>query len=157
MRYVLIDRIDRLEPRRTLVAVKNVTMTDAMLTQYAPALWALPPAMLLESMAQAAGVLVAAAIDFRAQPVLAKVQPFSARRLAVPGDQITVSAELRELRDEGCQADTTARIGGVVVAEASIFLGLAPLQESQRGRLRAHLARTFPGWFDEPAVLEVQP
>jgi UDP-3-O-[3-hydroxymyristoyl] N-acetylglucosamine deacetylase / 3-hydroxyacyl-[acyl-carrier-protein] dehydratase len=155
MRYVLIDRIHSLEPGRALTGVKNVSMTDALLTQYGHGVWALPAAMLLESMAQAAGILVASTIDFRAQPVLAKVQPFSVSRLATPGDQITVSAELRELREMGCQADAIARIGGAVVAEASIFLGLAPLEEPRRIRLRAHLARTFPGWFGAPAALEV--
>lgn len=154
MRYVLIDRIHSLEPGRALTGVKNVTMSDALLTQYAPDVWALPPTMLLESMAQAAGVLVVSTVDFTAQPVLAKIQPFSARRLAVPGDQVTVSAHLRELRGAGCQADAIARLGESVIAEASIFLGLAPLAEKSRGRLRSHLARTFPGWFDEPAVLE---
>ena len=157
MRYVLIDRIESLEPGRGVTAVKNVTMSDALLTQYADDVWALPPSMLLESMAQAAGVLVASTTDFRAQPVLAKVQPFSTRRLAVPGDQVTVSAELRELRAEGCQAHAIARIGDLVIAEASLFLGLVPLDQETRGSLRAHLTRAFPGWFDEPAVLEVQP
>jgi 3-hydroxyacyl-[acyl-carrier-protein] dehydratase len=157
MRYVLIDRIDSLEPGRALSGVKNVTMSDALLTQYAPDVWALPPAMLLESMAQAAGVLVVSTVDFHAQPVLAKVQPFSARRLAIPGDQVTVSAELRELRGGGCRADASARVGEAVIADASIFLGLPPLEEPQRGRLRAHLARIFPGWFGEPTMLEVQP
>ena len=154
MRYVLIDRIESLEPGRALRAVKQVTMTDALLTQYAPDVWALPPAMLLESMAQAAGVLAVSTVDFRAQPVLAKVQPFSTTQLAVPGDRVMVSAELRDLRTGGGHAQAIARIHDVVIAEASIFLGLAPLEEPKRVALRAHLARTFPGWFGEPAVLE---
>jgi 3-hydroxyacyl-[acyl-carrier-protein] dehydratase len=157
MRYVLIDRIDSLELGHSLTGRKNVTMSDALLTKYAADVWALPPTMLLEAMAQAGGVLVASTIGFRAQPVLAKVQPFSARRLPRPGDQIVVSAELRSLRDGGCRTDAIARIGPAVVAEASIFLALAPLEESKRDRLRAHLACTFPGWFGEPPAIEAQP
>jgi len=157
MRYVLMDRICSLEPGRTLTGLKNVTMSDALLTRYAVDLWALPPAMLLEAMAQAAGVLVASTIDFRAQPVLAKVQPFWCERLAVPGDQIVVSVQLLELRSEGCRAGVIARVGSDVAAEATIFLALAPLEEPTRARLRAHMAHTFPGWFDEPAVVEVHP
>jgi 3-hydroxymyristoyl/3-hydroxydecanoyl-(acyl carrier protein) dehydratase len=155
MRYVLIDRIDRLEPGRTLTALKNVTMSDALLTRYGAEDWALPPAMVLEAMAQAGGVLAASTIDFRAQPMLAKVQPFSAGRLARPGDRIVVTAELRDLRDAGCRADAIARIDDAIVAEASIFLALVPLPEAKRAMLRVHLARAFPGWFDEPATVEV--
>jgi len=158
MRYILIDRITCLEPGRTIIAVKNVTARESLVTEYGSDLWALPPSMLLEAMAQAAGLLVASTIQFRAQPVLAKVQPFSADGFAVPGDQITLRAELRELRDAGCQLDATAHVGSTRLAEATIFLALVPLDAFGRAEeLRARMARTFPGWFVEPAAVEVLP
>jgi len=158
MRYVLIDRITSIDPGRTIAALKNVAAGDGLVTQYSSDLWALPPAMLLETMAQAAGLLVASTIHFRAQPVLAKVQPFAADRLAVPGDQVLLHAELCELRDAGCRTHATARVGLTLLAEATIFLALVPLDErGRREQLRAHMARIFPGWFGEPAAAEVLP
>ena len=157
MRYVLIDRITSLERGRTITALKNVTASDGLVSQYAPDLWALPSSMVLESMAQAAGLLVASTIQFRAQPVLAKVQPFSTEGLAVPGDQVILCAELRTLRHAGCQTYATARVNSTLLAEASILLALVPHDNISRGEaLRARIARTFPGWFDEPAVVEVR-
>src|SRR5690242_20611150 len=78
VRYVLIDRITALEPGRTLAAIKNVSLGDDLVVRVRPGVSALPASMVLEAMAQAAGLLVVASVQEPAQPVLAKVQPFTA-------------------------------------------------------------------------------
>jgi 3-hydroxymyristoyl/3-hydroxydecanoyl-(acyl carrier protein) dehydratase len=160
MRYVLIDRITSLERGRALRAVKNVSVSDDLVTRYGPGFSALPATMVLEAMAQAAGLLVAATIDARAQPVLAKVQPFTAYGDAVPGDQVWLDAALEELRDEGCRARVRATVGDRAIADATIYLALVPLDADgalhRAGQLRACLADTFPGWFNTVAVAEIE-
>jgi 3-hydroxymyristoyl/3-hydroxydecanoyl-(acyl carrier protein) dehydratase len=153
VRYVLIDRILAVTPGRALAAVKNVSASEDLVARYAPGVSALPASMVLEAMAQAAGLLVAATIGVRAQPVLAKVQPFEAHGLAAPGDQIRLDAELEELRDEGCRARVAASVGGRPLADATIYLGLVPLDEGNASRLRHALADSFADFFDiEPQV-----
>ena len=100
MRYVFVDRITRLEPGRILSACKNVTFSDGLATTYLPGISALPASMVLETMAQAAGLLVAATVPAPSLPVLAKVQPFSAHGLARPGDCVTVDARLEDVRED---------------------------------------------------------
>ena len=148
MRYVLIDRIVAVTPGRALTAVKNVSASDDLVTRYAPGVSALPSSMVLEAMAQAAGLLVVATIGVRAQPVLAKVQPFEAHGLAVPGDQIRLDAELEDLRDEGCRARVAASVSGRPLADATIYLGLVPLDEGTALRLREALADSFTDFFE---------
>jgi 3-hydroxymyristoyl/3-hydroxydecanoyl-(acyl carrier protein) dehydratase len=160
MRYVLIDRIVSLEPGRSLTAYKHVTASDDMMTRYAPGVWALPSAMVLEAMAQAAGVLLAATIHAAAQPVLAKVRPFTAHGYARSGDRVDVHAELDELREEGCRTRVTASIDGRALAEATIYLALVPLgpdAADAAALLRAGLADAFPEWFGRVASAEVSP
>lgn len=161
MRYVLIDRITSLVPGRSLTAIKNVSVSDDLVTRYAPGVSALPASMALEAMAQAAGILVAATIDFRAQPVLAKVQPFAAYGRAAPGDQIDLRADLEELNDVGCRAQVTAHVGQTLLAEAFIYLALVPLERREQSldsaELRAVMRDTFPGWFEAPGAVEVRP
>ncbi len=151
MRYVLIDRITALVPGQSLAAIKNVSFGDDLVTHYAPGLSALPAAMVLEAMAQAAGLLVAATLTAPAQPVLAKVQPFSAYGHARPGDCVGIQVELEELRSEGCRARVASSIDGRPLADATIHLALIPLEgptAASRARiLRAMLADTFPEWF----------
>jgi 3-hydroxymyristoyl/3-hydroxydecanoyl-(acyl carrier protein) dehydratase len=139
--------------------MKNVTASDdLMMTDGTGEMW-LPSAMLLEAMAQAAGLLVAVTIDCKAQPVLAKVQPFTAYGQARAGDQIELYAELEELRAEGCRARTFAAIERCTLAEATIYLALMPLEDgaagTRREQLRARLATIYPDWFYSEASEEV--
>jgi 3-hydroxymyristoyl/3-hydroxydecanoyl-(acyl carrier protein) dehydratase len=151
MRYVLIDRITALVPGQSLAAIKHVGHGDDLVTRYAAGLSALPGAMLLEAMAQAAGLLVAATIVTPTQPVLAKVQPFTAYGDARPGDSVAIRVELEEIRSEGCRARVAASIDDRPLADATIYLALVPLEEgsadSRASVLRAALADTFPEWF----------
>lgn len=159
MRYVLIDRITALEPGRLLTAIKNVSLTDDLVTRYGPGLFALPSSMVLEAMAQAAGLLLAASVDVSAQPVLAKVQPFTIFGEARPGDQVSVIALVEELRTEGCRARVMASVDGRPLAEATIYLALVALEqpggESRVDEMRAALADIFPEWFGAPRPVEM--
>ncbi len=156
MRYVLIDRITALEPRRTLTAIKNVSLSDDLVGRVRPGVSALPGSMLLEAMAQAAGLLVVASTDGVAQPVLAKVQPFTAYADAIAGDRIELRAELRDLRNEGARADVTAAVGETTIADAVIFLGLMPIDDdAQAALMRERLVDAFPGWFEARASVEL--
>jgi len=158
MRYVLVDRIVSLTPGVMLRAIKNVSAADDMVTRYAPGRWALPATMVLEAMAQAAGLLVVATLGGKALPVLAKVRPFSSYRDAVPGDQMILDARLEHLGHGGCRASATASVDGCRVADATIYLVLLPFEDgaasggpalSIAGRpLLAALTDAFPGWFD---------
>lgn len=152
MRYVLIDRITALDPGRSLTAIKNVSLSDGLVARIRPGVSALPGSMVLEAMAQAAGLLVVASIPEPAQPVLAKVQPFTAYADAIAGDRIELRAAIEDLRSEGARAKVTAVVDGRTIAEAVIYLGLMPIEGDERiALMRERLADAFPGWFDMTA------
>ena len=152
MRYVLVDRVTELKPRERLHAWKNVTATDAAGTSSGGRMPRLPGAMLLESMAQAAGLLVIASVPEPAQPVLAKVQSFGMTVLPRAGDRVEIDAALDDLRIEGARLHVSAAIDDRAIASAVIFLALLPIESAdQRARLTARLAVLFPEWF-APAV-----
>jgi 3-hydroxymyristoyl/3-hydroxydecanoyl-(acyl carrier protein) dehydratase len=157
VRYVLIDRITALEPGRALRAIKNVSLSDGLVTRVRPGVSALPASMVLEAMALAAGLLVRSTIEMPVQPVLAKVQPFTAYADAIAGDQIELHAELQDLRTEGARARVTATVGGQTIADAVIFLGLMPLDgedvDERVALMRERLEDTFPGWFERTAAV----
>ena len=155
MRYVLIDRITGLEAGRSLTAFKNVSLSDDLVVPVAPGVSALPASMVLEAMAQAAGLLVIASSTQLAQPVLAKVQPFTAYGHAKAGDRVTMRAELDDLRGEGARVRVTASVDGALLAEAVIVLALMPIDndEERIALMRERLDDTFPGWFDTTAMV----
>jgi 3-hydroxymyristoyl/3-hydroxydecanoyl-(acyl carrier protein) dehydratase len=159
MRYVLLDRITHLEHGRSLRGVKNVTVSDDLVTRYSTGVHALPSSMVLEAMAQAAGLLIAGTQDCRCHPVLAKIQPFSISGLARPGDRLDVAAHVIELRDEGCEVAVTAAIDQRVIASATVYLGLlAHSGAAADGRTlawRRFLADTFPECFGDQVAERV--
>lgn len=105
--------------------------------------------MLLEAMAQTAGVLAAASAGWTRQPVLAKVQPFTAYGMAVPGDQIVIDASLEDQKDEGCRANVRATIDGAPIADATIYLALIGADDVDRASMaRRTFAELFPGWIE---------
>jgi len=158
VRYVLIDRITALDPGRALSAIKNVSLSDDLVARVRPGVSALPASMVLEAMAQAAGLLVVSSIQAPAQPVLAKVQPFTAYADATAGDQIQLHAELQDLRTEGARAHVTAKVGERTIADAVIYLGLMPIDDEGGGGrvalMRERLEDAFPGWFDMTASVD---
>src|SRR5262245_45602696 len=158
MRYILVDRITSLAPGQQVTAIKNVSASDDLVSHYGHGLSAMPSTMVLEAMAQAAGLLIAATIDCAAQPMLAKVNPFSSYGLARPGDRIVLCAELDELRDQGCVCRVTASIDGRLLASATIYLALVPFSVCgdavSAEPMRLALADAFPGWFAASALQE---
>jgi 3-hydroxymyristoyl/3-hydroxydecanoyl-(acyl carrier protein) dehydratase len=151
MRYVLLDRITHLEHGRSLRGIKNVSVSDDLVTRYSEGVHALPSSMVLEAMAQAAGLLIARTHDCRCQPVLAKIQPFSIRGLARPGDRLDVVAEIVDLRDEGCEVAVNASVDHRAIASATVYLGLLPHTGADAGARitawRRYLADMFPECF----------
>ena len=161
MRYVLIDKIIELEPGQKLKGVKNVTFSDGLARPFGADWTTLPAAFLLEAMAQAAGLLVAATIECRAQPVLAKVQQMQILGRAAAGDQIEIYACLNDLNEAGAKVSVNACVNDALLAKGIVFLSLvsfADLGENagykHRRNLQARLASLFPNWFQSSSKAE---
>jgi 3-hydroxyacyl-[acyl-carrier-protein] dehydratase len=80
MRWMWIDTIVAYEPDRRLVAIKNVSLAEEHLHQHfaaeggLPAQPVMPASLMIEGMAQTAGILAGSVRRFREKVVLAKIQ-----------------------------------------------------------------------------------
>ena len=99
MRWIWIDAFIEFEPGKRATAVKNVTLAEEHLHDYAPGYPLMPPSLMIEGMAQTAGILVGEARGFRENVILAKVRRASFDEYAVPGDRITYTAVVEMLDD----------------------------------------------------------
>ncbi len=158
MRYVLIDKITELETGKQLTGIKNVTFSDA-LARVGGAV--LPAAFVLEAMAQAAGLLVMATIECRAQPVLSKIRQMKISGQTKAGERIEISADLCNLSDAGAKIFVKAHSDGALQAEAEIFLALIAFEKlnepnafEHRQILQNRLADLFPDWFAKTESLK---
>lgn len=107
MRWMWIDKVIAFEPRTRLVAVKNVSLAEEHLHQHfgasgeLPACPVMPNSLILEGMAQTAGILVGSVHDFREKVVLAKVASAVIERDVNPGETIRYSATIERMDDMG--------------------------------------------------------
>ena len=125
--FLLIDRIKEFEPGKRIVALKNVTVNEPYFPGHFPHRPIMPGVMILEAMAQAAGVLV---FRTRGGPpqdrTLYYVGIDNARfkKPVVPGDQleleVLIERELKNISKFAC----TGRVAGAVVAEATIMCAM---------------------------------
>jgi 3-hydroxyacyl-[acyl-carrier-protein] dehydratase len=127
---LLIDRVRECEPGKRVVALKNVSANEPYFQGHFPSRPIMPGVLILEAMAQAAGIIVlsAEAGGKQHENVYYYVGIDNARfkKPVIPGDQLEIEASLeRTLRGIG-KFSCVARVSGAVVAEATILLTVKP-------------------------------
>ncbi len=123
MRWFWIDRFEAFTRCRRATAIKTVTLAEEHLHDHFPGAPVMPNSLVLEGLAQTAGLLVADAIDYKLQVVLAKVSKSEFFFDAMPGDVLRYEAEILELNDSGSMARVTSSVAGRPQAEAELVFG----------------------------------
>jgi len=108
MRWIWIDKFVEFEPGRRAVAVKNLTLAEEHLHDHFPGYPVMPASLMIEGMAQTAGILVGHARGFREKVILAKVKRAAFEGVARPGEQLRYEAVVEQIADAG--ASTRGRI-----------------------------------------------
>jgi 3-hydroxyacyl-[acyl-carrier-protein] dehydratase len=122
VRWIWIDKFIEFESGRRAVAIKNVSLAEEHLHDHFPGYPVHPPTLMIEGMAQAGGILVGEAFDFREKVVLAKVSKAKFHRHVVPGDQIRLEASvIGEVRPEGALIEGRITCNGDLVAEIQMM------------------------------------
>lgn len=107
MRWMWIDRIVALEPGQRMVAVKNVSLAEEHLHDHFEAAGGLaaqpltPTSLVIEGMAQTAGILVGHARGFREKVILAKIRSAEMRCDAGAGTTLRYTATIDTIGDAG--------------------------------------------------------
>src|SRR5579872_4567396 len=127
--FLLVDRIEELEAER-IVGIKNVTINEPFFTGHFPDYPVMPGVLIVEAMAQVAGVLVLSGIPDRKNKLvlLAGVDGAKFRKPVRPGDQLRMEMKVLRSRATMAKVSGTATVDGVVVAEAEILCVLADRQ-----------------------------
>jgi beta-hydroxyacyl-ACP dehydratase FabZ len=117
---LLVDRVLEMEPRKRIVAIKNVTINEPVFTGHFPGRPVFPGVLLIEGMAQAGGLLLLQEIPDRDGKLLyfATIEEARFRRPVVPGDQVRYEIEVIKLRKTYCKLTAKALVDGEVAAEA---------------------------------------
>jgi len=127
--FLMIDKVRELEPKKRIVAIKNVSNNEPQFQGHFPGRPIMPGVLILEAFAQAAVVMMLAAdADAPENQVYYYVGIDNARfkKPVLPGDQleleVTFDRAMRGIGKFGC----VARVAGDVAAEASILCTIQP-------------------------------
>jgi 3-hydroxyacyl-[acyl-carrier-protein] dehydratase len=127
---LMVDRVLACEPGKRILALKNVSANEPYFPGHFPNRPVMPGVLILESMAQAAGILVFRTLgsrpDDRSVYYYAGIDNARFKRPVAPGDQLEIEVLIlgskRGIWKFGC----SARVAGAVVAEAEILCTVRP-------------------------------
>ncbi len=124
--FLLVDSIVELEELR-IVGLKNVTINEPFFQGHFPDFPVMPGVLIVEAMAQVAGVLVLKSMPDRKSKVvlLASIESAKFRRPVRPGDQLRIEMIVGRRKASVAKMHGTATVNGVVVAEAEVLCKIA--------------------------------
>ena len=112
MRWIWIDKFIEFTSRVSATSMKNVSLAEEHVHDLYPAFPIAPNSLIVEGMAQTAGLLVGEARGFAEKVVLAKIGRATFYRLVRPGETIQYAAKIEQLNEQGA-----AIAGRVTVTE----------------------------------------
>ena len=106
--FLLVDRVKEFEPDKKIVCLKNVTINEPIFLGHFPSQPVFPGVLIVEALAQAAGILAFRSRNRTLEDgyiyYLAGTDKTKFKRSVVPGDQIYLEVEIRNLRNHWMKA-----------------------------------------------------
>jgi len=122
--FLLIDRIVN-TTEKTLTGIKNVSHNEAFFVGHFPEQPVMPGVLILESLAQAAGVLLSKITkDPNKVSVIQGAERMRFRRPVVPGDQLILEVELVDWNGTVGKVKGTAKVSDQVAASGDLTIAL---------------------------------
>jgi 3-hydroxyacyl-[acyl-carrier-protein] dehydratase len=124
--FLLVDRIDELEPGVRALGVKNVTQNEPFFQGHFPDYPVMPGVLIIEAMAQVGAVGVMVGGDHSDKLALfAGIDGVRFRRQVVPGDVLAMEVEIVRLKGRVGRGKSRATVGDERVCEAELMFAFA--------------------------------
>ena len=125
--FLLVDRVTEIELGKKLIGFKNVTINEDFFNGHFPGHPVMPGVLILEALAQACALLAykSSGLDPKQLVIyLMAIDNAKFRKPVVPGDRLTLTAEVVRVKGVIWKQRGVATVEGAVVAEAD-FLATA--------------------------------
>jgi 3-hydroxyacyl-[acyl-carrier-protein] dehydratase len=132
--FLLVDRVVELEPGKRAVGLKQVSENEPQFTGHFPGRPIMPGVLMVEALAQTAGVAVLTLPEYRGKlGLFAGIDECRFRRLVVPGDAVRLEVTVEKLRGMFGRVRGVASVDGEVAVEATLSIIIPRDQEIAGG------------------------
>ena len=132
MKFLLVDKVERIEPGKRIVAVKNLSLAEEYLADHFPAFPVMPGVMMLEALAQASALLSFDALDALPDDKMiyyfAGMEGVRFRRPVEPGDQLILEAQILRMKAGIFKFKTRALVGTDIAVEAELTCAMRSIK-----------------------------
>ena len=125
---LLVDRVERIERDRSITAIKAVSMNEGFFQGHFPGRPIMPGVLIVEALAQAAGVLAVESLGLANSGKLVyfmAIEGAKFRTPVEPGCLLQLDVEFVQKRATVCKFAGKASVDGKVVAEANFTAMIA--------------------------------
>jgi 3-hydroxyacyl-[acyl-carrier-protein] dehydratase len=122
MHWFWVDRITVFESQRRAESIKVVTLAEDHLHDHFKYVPMMPGSLVIEGVAQTAGLLLHEAKGYKEKVVLAKIPKFIFHQIDIrPGDVLNYKVQLETFREDGGVASAQAYRNGELLAEGELM------------------------------------
>jgi len=122
--FILVDKIVECNDTDTIVGIKNVTANEPCFQGHFPGMPIFPGVLLLEAMAQTAGILLNKVLKSEGTvSYYLGVDKAKFRRMVVPGDQVRMEIKIDRIKMGMSWVSGRALVDGELACEAKMMFG----------------------------------
>ena len=127
--FLLLDKVVSYVPHESITALKNVTINEPYFQGHFPGKPVMPGVLMIEALAQAAGVLTLLSHEKKAEVndlfLLANVERARFRRIVEPGDSLQLIVTILQARSRLWKVSGQVIVENQLVCEAQLMLAKA--------------------------------
>jgi 3-hydroxyacyl-[acyl-carrier-protein] dehydratase len=134
--FLLIDRVEQICKNESAIGIKNVSANEPYFQGHFPAEPVLPGVLIVEAMAQTAGVLVVETLGMIDQDLLVyfmTIDNCRFRNKVGPGDVLELHVRITRSRGRVFRFAGQAKVDGKLVAEAEFSAMIVDKDDRRRG------------------------
>ncbi len=157
MRYFMLDRITEFSRGYHASGIKNISLSEDILHDHFPTYPVFPGALVIEAMAQLGGFLFEMSVN-RPEKIrralLAQIERAKFHRMAEPGDQLLLQAQMAEQMDDAVKIDIRADLSKEKIAVAKLTFVLMEIESEKIHEQRRYFYKLWTKYLEPtPEIL----
>ncbi len=120
--FMLVDRVLEYEKDKGIIALKNITFNEPFFTGHFPANPVMPGVLIIEALAQAAGLLVFCITKEKGFFYFAGIDNVRFKRVVKPGDQLYLRVDVEKNKRNIWKFNAKATVDGEVACTADLMI-----------------------------------